>query len=349
MRSSFAGGVAAALFVASASLAREPETAALGWVRLSGAESCVSAHELAKDIEARIGRRVLVSASRADLLIEAHVAPLQPTGFSAKIRTTRSDGSLVGVRGLSSEKPNCNELGEKAVLVIALTIDPDAKLKPAGAPAPAPAPAPAEATPTPTPKTKPEVKVVVRRERVLVPVAEKKTEPWTGEGRLALSASFGLLPVVTPGLLAAANLTPPGFPAIEVSGGAWLEREADVEGGGARFTLLSAGLALCPSTAVGPFRGHFCAGLTAGSMRARGFGFDETEDQAEPLVLVTGGARLSLPLGDAFFTSVGLRLEGAVVRPRFFFQQANGQEIDVHRVPPVGASTELGFGFLFSS
>jgi hypothetical protein len=136
---------------------------------------------------------------------------------------------------------------------------------------------------------------------------------------------------------------------LELTGQAWLERRAEVEGGGARFTLLAAGLAACPGTDVGPVLVSFCGGVTAGSMRARGFGFDDSSEQARTLILVTAGVRASLPLGATFFVFGGSRIEGAVVRPRFFFEDAAGNERDVHRVAPVGGMAELGFGLRFSS
>lgn len=336
----------ATMLCASIVGAREPEAASLGWVRLPGAESCPSAQALARTIEARIGRAVFVSPSQAELFIEARVERTR-TGLAAHMQATRADGRRLGSRELSSAKTDCSELADELVLVIALTIDPDAELRPKDAPEPAPLPPPPRAEcPSPAPAPRLEVK------RVPLPVpVPGASEPrrWTGEARLGISATVGLLPGITPGLVAAGSVWIPGFVPVELSGSAWPEREVDVSGGGARFTLLTAELALCPASALGGLQAHFCGGIAAGSMRARAFGFDQSGEQAQALVMVTAKLRMSLPLGRLPFVSAGIGLESPVVRPRFYYTEASGSERDLHRVPPVGGSAEVGFGFHFSS
>jgi hypothetical protein len=342
-----ATGLALALFgAASTAQARGAETAALGWVRLAGAESCPSAQQLAKDVEARIGRSVFVSPSVAELLIEAHVEH-DASGFRAKVLTTRPDGRVLGTRELTSAAPDCADLAEQLTLVIALTIDPDAELRPKNSPAPAPAPSPPAAKPEPCPE--PRIEVVEKEKRVVVSVPRER-ESWRGDARLAGTLTLALLPGVTPGLMAAGALKPPGFSPIELRGSAWPERRADVANGGATFTLLLATLAVCPETPLSDaIRAHFCGGIGLGSMRARGFGFDATKQQAEPVMLATGELRLSLHFTKTLFADLGVGLIGAVVRPRFFYTDAAGNEQDVYRVSPVGANAEIGFGFGFGS
>ena len=48
-------------------------TSSLSWVRLEGADQCIGAQELARRVEERVGRRVFVSASQAELSLEGHV------------------------------------------------------------------------------------------------------------------------------------------------------------------------------------------------------------------------------------------------------------------------------------
>jgi hypothetical protein len=302
---------------------------------------------LAEKIEARVGREVLVPPGDAELLIEAH-ARGRPNGvLEAVIRTSRADGSEVGVRELTSDQRDCVELGDKIALVVAVTIDPDAAL---AEPGPEPATQSArEPQPAPAPARRPEIRVVIERERVIVREPDTPARPWELESRVAATGSIGLLPGLTPGLLAAFGVMPPGFPLVELTGQAWFEREAEAEGGGANFTLLAAGLSVCPSVDFGAWRSHFCGGLTGGSMRAHGFGFDDSREQARALVLVTAGLRASIDLGPTWFVFGGARIEAAVVRPRFFYEDAAGDEQDVHRVPPVGAMGELGIGLTFSS
>ncbi len=277
------------------------------------------------------------------LSIEARVEH-GPAGFHAVVHTTRPDGRDFGSRELTGKEPDCSDLFEQLTLVIALTIDPDAELRAKDSPPPVP-PKAARQKECPEPR----VEVVERERRVLVPVTTKR-EPWSGDSRLALTATLGLLPGVTPGLLAAGSVKPPGLLPIELSGSAWPERSAEVAGGGAHFTLLAGELALCPTTPIGGVaRAHFCGGLALGSMRARGFGFDENAEQAEPIFMISGRFRLSLRIGSYAHVDLGAGLLGSVVRPRFFYVDPSGVEKDVHRVPPVGANAEIGFGFSFGS
>ncbi|HKP64758.1 MAG TPA: hypothetical protein VJV78_48810 [Polyangiales bacterium] len=107
------------LLVPAEAFARGP---ALNWVRLSGAESCIAAVELAQLVEGRLGRPVFVSSSEAVVVIEGRVEPAQPLGFNAVIRVSDPDGTLYGSRELTSADSDCRKLDEVLALVISVTI-----------------------------------------------------------------------------------------------------------------------------------------------------------------------------------------------------------------------------------
>lgn len=336
----------AVTLLAAPSRGAEGETAALGWVRLDGAGACPNAHDLAKRIEARVGRRVLVSASEATMLVEAHVRATDAGGLEASIETARADGSALGTRKLSSPGLDCAELADKIALVIAVTIDPNAALDSKSAPKPLPVKPAAPAQPAPV---RPEIRIVVNRERIVVRDVPRPARPWRTAARVAATASVGLLPGVTPGVSAAVLAQAPGFVPLELSGHVWLEREVNVDSGGAQFSLFAAGLAACPRVALRPVQLELCGGVTVGSMRARGFGFDDRAEQARAVALVTAGARLGASLTGPLSLFGGAQIHGAVVRPRFFYEDQNGSQRDVHRSAPVGGMAELGLAFDFSS
>jgi len=321
--------------------ATEPTTASLSWVRLPGSESCVPAQSLARDVEKHLGKNVFVSPSVAGLVIEGRVEPEARGGFSATLHATRADGTDLGVRTLAS-KPGetCRSLDENLALVLALMIDPDAVARTRDLHA---APPPSPPPPNPPPR------VVIKTERVLVPVDRPQSEdPWTGEARAAITLSGGVLPGAALGFLASGQVDPPGFWPVELTGYGWTEREAKVAGGGATFSMMAASMSVCPSTSVtDSLHATACAGFLGGAMRARGFGFDQINEGTKPVVALVSSLRLALDLSGPLFVSTGVGLHAAVVRPRYLLNEPDGSERDVFQMASVGGMGEFGLGLRF--
>lgn len=325
---------------APASAGEETQTFALSWVRLAGAEACIGPVELARAIDERLGRRVIVPPASADVSVEGRVEPSEGGGFRALIALTQADGIVIGSREVVTTSANCRELDPKLVLVIALTVDPDATERPP------------EHDPSPPPEDDPapsEPRTVVRREVVYVrePGPKPTSDRWTAELRVAGAALAGVLPGITPGAVAAVSLEPPKLWPIELWGSAWLERDAGGDEG-ARLSLFMLGLRTCPSVPLGA-RWHAlaCAGAAAGALRARGFGFDRTSDESKLLILATAGIGVRFELTANTFAQLGVSLDAALLRPRFFYEESTGEEREVHRVPAVGGHAELGLGLRF--
>jgi hypothetical protein len=102
------------------------EEASLSWVRLPGAEDCVSAPELAAMVEQRIGRSVLQAPSRAEISIEGRVARDGESGWLAVIDVADRRGALLGRRELRLRDEPCSALDRPASLIISVLIDRDA-------------------------------------------------------------------------------------------------------------------------------------------------------------------------------------------------------------------------------
>lgn len=105
--------------------ARAPILPGLSWVRLEGAETCISTIALAQRIEDKLGRPVFVPTSAAELTIEGHVAPRPGGGFVSQLSVVAPDGRVLGTRQLESPGVDCAELDDALILVIAVTLVPD--------------------------------------------------------------------------------------------------------------------------------------------------------------------------------------------------------------------------------
>ena len=120
--------------------------------RLSGrppeAEVCFSTRALAQAVDERLGRRVVVSASDAELSVEASVvAVAEPPGWRATVVLRDVAGRSLGSREIGSDGPSCEALRAPLAVVIAVLVDPSqlSRRKPArsrAAPPPAPFPQP---------------------------------------------------------------------------------------------------------------------------------------------------------------------------------------------------------------
>ncbi|MBL8739883.1 MAG: hypothetical protein JNK04_02280, partial [Myxococcales bacterium] len=83
-----------------AARADEPaaKTSSLSWTRLTGAESCTGTIEVAKQVEALLGRPAIVSAATAELSIEGRVERTVDGRFRATIVVAKNTGEIVGSR-----------------------------------------------------------------------------------------------------------------------------------------------------------------------------------------------------------------------------------------------------------
>lgn len=239
--------------VAGAQPARADDTnptVSLGLTRAAGAEVCITAHDLAARVEARLGRGTFVSAAQADLFIDARVAPAG-RGWHATVAASRANGSRVGVRELASPGADCHGLDDDLVLVVALVIDPMATERP-----------------RPSAPTTPDV--------VYVPVVVPAPVPaWAIDARAAMTMLGGLLPATAPGLEAALVTTPPGAWPIELGVIATRRASADDDGRGADARVVLGSVALCPTLAARDrYRLQLCAGGAAGALLVRSRGLD---------------------------------------------------------------------------
>jgi len=322
-----------------------PRTSALSWVRLPGAEACSDGRALAREVERRLGRAVFTSAAQASLGLEGRVEPARGGGFRAVLVVVDEQGVRLGSRELRSRDPRCQAFDDELVLVLAITIDPDAVLTPRdarGSPAllaalpPMPPPLaltlpPAEPAPPPLPAA--------------LSVAGAAPARWRAGLLVGAMFTFGLLPAPAAGVAGRAWMAPPGWPTIEVGGGAWLDQRLAPAAFGATFRLATGQLAVYPVTVarwgfeLGPR-----VGVEVGSLRAAGFGFGVLRQQEQLVVNALAGAQLRRRLVGPALAALALDVAVPVERDRFYYTDAAAVPHEVFRMSPVALGLGLGLG-----
>jgi hypothetical protein len=359
MRVVVAAGFAAATAAVTGAANAEPAatdkpTSSLSWVRLPGAEGCLSAADLGGRVEEKLGRAALVSASAAERSVEARAERLPSGRFRVIVTGSRRDGTTLGSREL--EGATCKGLEDGLVLVIALMIDPDAFAAPRPEPV---APVP----PVPAPPTViVQERVVIREVPVVVPAEARPSDMRSVDARLSVGAAFGRGPCLCgpavsrdasaggrertgpeAGFLVAGGLRIPAGRRLAVSVG------ADGAFAGS-VTTVAGTLALCAETPlVGRLRGGLCGGLRGGAYFAQGSGFSSNRAAADGLFDATLAPELTLPVAGRAFVAVAAGLSAPLVRQRLVVAGPNGAVTPVYTRPAIGGEVLVGVGFAFAS
>ncbi|WP_394845986.1 hypothetical protein LZC95_00800 [Pendulispora brunnea] len=297
---------------------------------------------MAQAVEARLRRKVFVSASQADVSVEGSVSQTKRGAapeWRAALTIRDARGNVIGTREIQRSGSSCSEaLDESIVFVVSVMIDPDAAL---GKTTPEPEPPP----PPPPP---PPPQVIVKREEVVVQV--EPPDPWRFEANAGGILSVGLLPSVGAGMTAAVLLKPPSFWGIEFSGTYWARGTADSNQPGASsdVSLAYGGVALCPlhwEKGVFSYRG--CAGFELGTMQSRGVGFPEARSDEALVAHAFLPSRFGLRVAGPLVVSLGLSLIVPIVRTELSYRASNGSQQAIFRPAPIAGATDLSFGLRF--
>jgi hypothetical protein len=321
---------------------------------MPGAEGCIGTTELGSRVERLVGP-VLVSATRAQVSVEARVARARD-GFEATVVIADASGRTLGQRRLHSASPDCRELDDSLVFVIAVAIDPDAAL--------AELPGEFATDDDPGPELLAEFEAhppgrsgwrpISGAEAPRAPEGPRTPREQSSRGpeislagAAAPQLAVGLLPGVTLGVGAAFGLAL-GEQWLWLRTDVWLPRDQPPAGArGVSLGLTQLGLAVCPlSLRGGAWESSLCAGITAALLTAEPLGFDgrtRTSWSVGPGLELRVGRQIASPL------FIGLSLRGQSLWPR----RSVGYELvpngfqAVYRRPPVaaiaGVSLELRF------
>ena len=331
MRASRIAATLATLGLARAAHAA-PRTSSLSWVRLAGADACVSTQDLARDVETRLGRSVFVSPAQADLSVEGRIEPAHgKPGWHAVVVLRDAKGVTLGTRELARDAASCDAMREPLALVVALMIDPDASTAPPPPPTPAPAPPP-------------QTIVVEKQVPVYVAVPAPAPPPpppeptWHIDVGASLAASVGLLPHVEPGIAGSALLEPPWFIPLEAYGALWLDSTAD---GGPTFALAYVGGGLCPLRYRDELlRIYACASGELGYLKAT------SPDSAQVHVAGVLEGRGSLKLFGPIAARAGASLVVPILRPSFEYTDSQTGQAAAFRMSAVAAVLDAGLGLV---
>ena len=347
--------------------AEEPRPASVSWVRLPGAEGCISARELAAAIAGRLGPRAIVVPPRAELFVEGRIGPrTDGSGYDVSFVMADAGGAPLGTRELASQESDCRTLDASIELVASLMIDPDAPMRagasslesPSGddarnassaASEPGSAALAVEPSASPSQATESASALPAPSDPRGVSAADEDAPadtPWRLGVHAGGTLGLGLLPGVPLGAGLRLEVTAPGFVPIELAASFFPERSDQVRtGAGADLLAAWGALGVCPLAPLdGSIRVLACAAVEAGTIQSRGFGFDRSLDDES---LVVAGAlrvrsygRVAGPLVIGISASVSVPF----LRPRFYALDAGGAEREVFRVAPLLGFFELSLG-----
>lgn len=329
-------------------------TSSLSWTRMPGTDSCIATQALARSVEERLGRHVFVSAAEADVSVEGRVEKRAAGGWHAVITLRDDKGALLGTRELDRPDAACTAMNEPLALIIAVMIDPEAKLASSPPPLPAaalpasppsaspPPPAtPPAAPPPPAPPSPPADEVAPPRPK----------DPWRFQGDALATLSSGIAPQVDPGGTIAGMVFLPRIPlGLRGYGSLFLPTTADQDRARASFDLFYLGGAVCPTLRRPTIVAMLCFGGQLGVIRSHpetlGRGID---DKTEAIWNAVSEARVSLPIFAPVALTAGVSAVLPLVRPTFGYTRSDqgASRANLHEVSSFAVAADVGVGFFF--
>lgn len=325
--SSFAGVLGS--FDAAAEETSTPTTARLEWIRAEGAEACIDGQSLREAVDRRWGRRVFVDDATASVLVKGKVGRARGAWW-VHLKLERADGTKLGSRNLVTHAPDCSSLDDSVALALGLMLD----LTEQSATSPEPSHDGA-----PPPEKPP---ITIPKETVASRI------PWHVEPMLGGEAAVGLLPGLTFGGRFAVALEPPRVWRIEMGGTLWQERDAESGPSGARLSMWTLDLAICPlSIGQDNLSAWACLAQRAGTVRARGVGFDRNASQKDTFLAAEARFGTTWTFAPPFALHAAFGLEAPLVRLAFVYRDEQGDIGSVYRMSPVAGTLGLGIGARF--
>jgi len=314
---------------------------------MPGSESCIATQALARSVEERLGRRVFVSAAEADVSVEGRIEKRGAGGWHSVITIRDGKGALLGTRELDRPEGACTTMNEPLALVIAVMIDPEAKLSSGSSPPPLPPPTPAPA-PAPAPVV---THTDVPTDLDLTP-RPKPPEPWRFQGDAVGTVTSGVAPTVDAGGSIAGTLfLPRGIPiGLRGYGSLFLPTKAEQDGARASFDLFYLGSAICPTMRRPAVTLMLCFGGHLGVLRSH----PETqgrniEDKTEVIWNAVSEGRITVPLFAPLALTGGISAVLPLLRPTFGYTRSDAASTpaNLHKVSSFAVAADAGIGFFF--
>jgi len=338
---------------------------ALNWVRLTGAESCIAPVDLAQRIEQRLARPVFSRASDAILVIEGRVGPAAQTGYTTLIRFGDPHGALYGSREVSVADPDCHKLDEIVALIIGITLrqqsgsgialpavimaqldalfagepselDPAELAKPAAA-------AVTRAAPAVPPRPPPAPPASAN--------AERSVRALWFQVEAGLGVSTGVAPSPTLAPLLRLRLERPGLGSAALEARLGLlqeERAASEPQGTLGYRSLALALAGCLELLGGAaLQLSLCVDARTGRLDVSARDFVDGDGSRKFWVELEAAARFIARLAGPAYAHATLGVPWRLIRPRFQYEDSQGEVRDALTVARFGLDLSLGLGLDF--
>ena len=278
-------------------------------------EGCPARESVLERAEQLLGR-ALADAAPSDLALTAGVERRGQT-WHLELR----EQSATGTQLRSVEAASCDELGDAAALLIALSIDPTL---PERAPRAATGAFPSEPQPVEAPKRPPtasrpsSVAPRAKPERSALPARTEASRPLQACVGASASAWANRLPGLAPGVLAHGGIVVGPWLGLAQLG-FFPERHASrsESGAGGDFRLASAGAELGHLFDLGRLRLGPSAGAEAQWVHGSGTGVENPSDADVVLLSLQAGVKASVPLSRAWSLSASGIFSLLANRPRF--------------------------------
>ena len=282
-------------------------------------EGCSAREELVRQVRARTGRARLVAEGQPEWRFHVVVQP--SPGRAESHLMIRDPEGRESSRALVGR--DCDEVVEALGLIVALTVDADARTEPVS-----------ELTPATEERSTPGTTTQPATGSGGVAAQPHATPRWTYGGGVHGMVVSGIAPGVLPGVAAFVDAAKTGdawwLPAARLSLRRAQAGGFRAEGGTAAFRVTSAGLELCPprlpSVAIVGLRP--CVFGEAGTLRATGSNTIEPRSVDHRWIGWGPSARFELIPVDGLILEVRVAAEIPVVRARFLFAPEVFHEVD---------------------
>jgi hypothetical protein len=370
--------VCAAIVIAAALPARAQDGAdaapSLNWVRMEGADGCISPRELALAVEKRLGHEIFVSSAEAELALEGYIGPRPRGGWRATLTVSDREGRVLGSRDLDSDGDDCRELDPALALVIAVTIYPQSGLGGSAIPLPEDVAARLDKLFNPettvVPRTRagsapttPASVVEPRRSAAGSEAPAVRTEADGGEWTWGISFStgvgLGMTPVPSPGVGLALHLGSPDAWSLEFRATYWVGGSESVDddlldpSAAIDVSAMAFNLGACPlNTGDGSVGLRLCAGISGGALVATSEGFSQNDlNPLSPQGGLYTGADLIWQFFDPLSVWLGAMMEIPLFKQELTYRVRPAgeeeRESDFFVQEPVTGRIEIGLGIDF--
>jgi hypothetical protein len=344
--------------------ADEPPPFGVNWVRLEGADDCLTAPEIATGVETYLDRVLFGAATTAKLFVDGYVRAGAAGTWDATLELVLPDGRRLGARQLSLTGPDCSAIADGVVFVIVLmledlrtsriALDPqlaallDSLFPPAdGQMLPPPLDPLARAGLPPRPQAP--VRTPAHAESgSSVDVARGQL----GGVRIEASGvgSLGLLPGFSLGVAVLATLETGVIWPVELGMAVFPERAVtatadDTARGRAAYSLSMISAGLCPLQLFGALA--LCAGTDLGFLDVRRDGFaNPTVDSSHFLIMPRASSVVRLELGSHLLLRASMGVAAPLRRAVYSFRTETGKT-QLFQTWPVTARADIGLGTAF--